>query len=122
MVSSVRCFLCADAPVSSAEALRHEVIMSRVMRLICNFDGVPTPAVTWFHNTTIQLNSSDPGINIITGGGASTLQISGVQEDDGGLYACRFNNVIGEHVSTTTVLILSECSRFRLKGGMGEGA
>lgn len=102
-----------DAPESYAEVTYRKFVEGRNMSLTCIFDGYPTPTVTWIHNVTIELNNSDPQINISIGDGFSTLQISSVQVDDGGLYECQHSNSLGVHVSSITVFILSECIPYK---------
>ena len=106
-----------DGPEGSTEhAPTKEVELNGTLSLMCSFDGKPTPSVVWLLNDTIELTDSDPRVSISDtpeGGSNSTarrtvLTISNVEEDDEGIYTCRFN--ISENffeVNVTTVYIAS---------------
>ena len=75
----------------------------------CSFVGVPAPNVTWTQNSTAELNESDPSVSITTGNNQSTLMISDLGRDSGGIYGCDVENFLGSSViNVTNVLLLGK--------------
>ena len=95
-----------DGPEAySTEDLFHETYANDVLMLKCNFDGFPTPSVTWLHNNTILNESS----YIVSNTDGITVLTVTVGENSGGLYTCRFN--ISDYyvsVNVTTIHLLCE--------------
>jgi hypothetical protein len=107
----LQCSLSLDRPEANTNEPNpnQQLHLGGDLGLSCFFEGVPTPTVTWVQNGTIQVNESDSRISVASVSGSSTLQITELGRDDGGLYTCSFSNVLGNlDVNVTTVLILSE--------------
>ena len=84
-------------------------LMSRpgkLVRLNCQFDGQPTPSVSWYKNEVLIQPSSRVRIN--TENGLSVVEISNVSVDDGGLYTCRLLNEAGSAATTASIIVTGE--------------
>ncbi|PAA82228.1 hypothetical protein BOX15_Mlig016532g1 [Macrostomum lignano] len=64
------------------------------LQLRAEFEGDPTPEVTWFRDD-LRLAASPPRISIRTGGGSSTCTIDPLEPRDEGLYSVQIRNPAG---------------------------
>uniref|UniRef100_A0A1I8IN78 Ig-like domain-containing protein n=1 Tax=Macrostomum lignano TaxID=282301 RepID=A0A1I8IN78_9PLAT len=64
------------------------------LQLHVEFEGDPTPEVTWFRDD-LRLAASPPRISIRTGGGSSTCTIDPLEPRDEGLYSVQIRNPAG---------------------------
>ena len=99
-----------DLPeATTTEVAYREIGLGRTLTLSCDFDGNPTPSVTWLLNNTEVVNPDADGVTITTENGVTTLMINGLGRDDGGVYSCNFNNSVNTlQVNASEVLVLSK--------------
>nr|XP_009680231.1 PREDICTED: cell adhesion molecule-related/down-regulated by oncogenes [Struthio camelus australis]XP_009680232.1 PREDICTED: cell adhesion molecule-related/down-regulated by oncogenes [Struthio camelus australis]XP_009680233.1 PREDICTED: cell adhesion molecule-related/down-regulated by oncogenes [Struthio camelus australis]XP_009680234.1 PREDICTED: cell adhesion molecule-related/down-regulated by oncogenes [Struthio camelus australis] len=82
-------------PASISKGLQDETVtVGATVHFSCDVRGSPAPTLTWFHNAvSIPLSSRHLSTR-------NSLRISGVTEEDSGLYQCAANNGIGFVQST----------------------
>ncbi|KAM6930619.1 hemicentin-1 [Xenentodon cancila] len=71
---------------------KREVVLGHPVTLSCESNAIPPPQLSWFKDGR-KLTSAD-GVVLLPGGQA--LQISRVQQEDGGRYTCQAVNEAGE--------------------------
>ena len=76
------------------------------LRISCTYLGIPPPdAITWTHNGTALVPAADSRISVSFNDTGTTLTITEVTEEEGGMYACVPQNIVDSNSSTTEVRI-----------------
>jgi hypothetical protein len=76
------------------------------LRISCSYLGIPPPTtVTWIHNGTTLVHAANSRISVSFNGTRTTLTITEVTEEEGGMYVCVPQNVVGSNSATTEVRI-----------------
>ena len=84
------------------------VPLGGTLELSCSILGVPPPnSISWTHNST-ELLDMPPDVNIESTDTSTTLTVSDVKENEGGVYQCTAGNVVNENSATTNVRIQCE--------------
>ena len=79
--------------------------------LTCQFDGNPTPNITWLFNGS-TLDTSQPRLSVSVSGNLALLQISNSVFMDIGYYSCRGNNGIGSPVMSEAVYLIVQGTHY----------
>lgn len=96
-----------DIPKVTAQILNFQTAqLGSALILSCNFDGVPIPTIQWLHNGTVLTNMEDTVT--ITGDSNSTLQLSNLNRNGGGVYSCEAENDLGKSTLEFQIEIQSE--------------
>lgn len=80
--------------------------------LTCTANGFPPPTITWFHNNTLEVNSSFITAEFNTYTSRSTFTKSTIGTNDSGTYFCRaiIDGYGDMNSDTVTVLVQGEYS------------
>jgi hypothetical protein len=82
-----------------------DVPLGGTLELSCSILGVPPPnSISWTLNGT-ELLDMPPDVTIENTTNSTTLTVSDVEEDEGGVYQCTAGNVVNENSATTNVRI-----------------
>ena len=85
-----------------------DVPLGGTLELSCSILGVPPPNnISWTHNGT-ELLDMPPDVTIENTDTSTTLTVSDVEEDEGGVYQSTAGNVVNENSATTNVRIQCE--------------
>ena len=94
-----------DPPSVSIHTTLLQMKIGSQFNLTCQFDGNPTPNITWFINGS-TLNTSQPRLSVSVSGNLALLQISNSVLMDIGYYSCRGNNGIGSPATSEAVYLI----------------
>ena len=85
------------------------------VNITCVYDGNPDPVVSWYRGSLLLVDAFDD-VTITTTSTESTLTLSNIQPDDGGIYYCITNNVIGPGnvAGSTTLLVQGKINVLRI--------
>ena len=78
----------------------------KIVRFHCQFEGLPTPTITWYRNQFV-LNTSGR-IKVTVENGTATLEIKNVEDTDSGLYTCRAVNDAGSATTTANMIVIGK--------------
>ena len=73
--------------------------------LTCQFDGNPTPNITWLINGS-TLDTSQPRLSVSVSGNLALLQISNSKMVDIGYYSCLGDNGVGSPATSEAVHLI----------------
>ena len=96
-----------DPPSVSIHTTLLQMKIGSQFNLTCQFDGNPTPNITWFINGS-TLNTSQPRVRLSVNVSEklALLQISNSVLADIGYYSCRGNNGIGSPATSEAVHLI----------------
>ena len=86
----------------------HEVRVGSTLALPLHFTGIPTPKVSWYRNG-LPLMPMQGHVNIDSSEAYTTMNVLGVEKDEGGRYTCRVENCAGSAEAQFNVRIKGMC-------------
>ena len=92
----------------SVSILSTQLLQMRIgsqFNLTCQFDGNPTPNITWLINGS-TLDTSQSRLSVSVSGNLALLQISNSVLMDTGYYSCHGNNGIGSPATSEAVNLI----------------
>ena len=98
-----------DPPSISIQTTLLQMKIGSHFNLSCQFDGNPTPNITWFINGS-TIDTSHPRLLVSVSGHLALLQISNSVFMDTGYYSCRGNNGIGSPATSEAVQLIVQGS------------
>ena len=94
-----------DPPSVSIHTTLLQMKIGSQFNLTCQFDGNPTPNITWLINSS-TLDTSQPRLSVSVSGKLALLQISNSVLADIGYYSCHGINGIGSPAISKTVNVI----------------
>ena len=94
-----------DPPSVSIQTTLLQMKIGSQFNLTCQFDGNPTPNITWLINGS-PLDTSQSHLSVSVSGNLALLQISNSVLRDIGYYSCRGNNWIGSPATSEAVYLI----------------
>ena len=73
------------------------------VRLNCQFQGIPTPTVSWYRNESIL--SISERFNMVIKENDATLEIYQLVEEDSAVYTCRAVNEAGSASTSANIIV-----------------
>ena len=105
--------------VSTQEMASQNANVGDALELVCFFQSVPLPDGVFLRDG-VMLDESDPRITVITTNTSSTLTLTDIRGDEGGVYSCRLNNSIGAiEIGITTLTVPGKSVYSRLLKSYG---
>ena len=94
-----------DPPSISIQTTLLQMKIGSQFNLSCQFDGNPTPNITWLINGS-TIDTSQSRLSVSVSGNLALLQISNSVLMDIGYYSCRGNNGIGSPATSEAVNLI----------------
>ena len=91
--------LCLDPPGIVSAPLSQQVVEGNGVILFCNATGNPQPNITWTKDGNNSVLSTSESLNL-------TRLTS---EDNGAVYKCKVENVIGSTEGNARITVLCKC-------------
>ena len=105
-----------DPPeAQTTENTQIEAIFGEDLILTINYDGNPTPKVTWLlDGIDVVLNDYNRSVTVTARNGTlyTTLMINSLNTHNGGLYSCNLTNSVGELLINVTEVTFSTLCKF----------